>query len=85
MSERYEHPLGFSCEDMDDRCADLELVLADALKDLGRIQEWLAQCLLHHSDVIWENDEPVWALIEDCYAVSTKILGRKDTATTREP
>jgi hypothetical protein len=36
----YEHPLDFSCEDMDDRCGDLELALAEAERVLRVISGW---------------------------------------------
>jgi len=34
----HEHPLGFSCEDVDDRCGDLERELAGTQRELRRVE-----------------------------------------------
>lgn len=60
----HEHPLGFSCSDMDDRVADLEQALTEAHLSLCRIHTWLGR--IHHCE-IEPTPENVSAAIEDAY------------------
>jgi hypothetical protein len=61
----HEHPLGFSCEDIDDRVADLERALGEAHRSLTRIHTWLGNALeqkRHRGDMVDAE-----GLIEDAY------------------
>jgi len=62
----HEHPLGFSCSDMDDRVADLERALAEVQQSLCRIHTWAGRALAATPDI--DLGEQGKAIIEDIYA-----------------
>lgn len=50
----HEHPLGFSCEDIDDRLGDVEAELAQAYHSLVRIHTWLGVGLQRPPEDLWK-------------------------------